>query len=89
MRIVSFATLENLVVKSTMFPRQDIHKYTWTCQDGKTHNQTDHILIDRRWHSTILDVRSFRVAVCDTDHYLADAEVRKTLAVRKTSSTEV
>ena len=66
-----------------MFTHQDIHKYTSTSPDGKTHNQTDHILIDRRWHSSILDVRSFRVAVCDTDHYLADAKVRETLAICK------
>jgi len=59
-RIVNFATLKNLVVKSTMFPHQNIHKYTWTCTDGKTHNQIDHVLIDRRWQSSVLDVRSFR-----------------------------
>jgi len=47
-RIVNFATSKNLVVKSTMFPHQNIHKYTWTSPDGKTHNQIDHILIDRK-----------------------------------------
>ena len=61
-RIVNFATSKNLVVKSTMFPHRDIYKYTWTSPDGKTHNQIDHILIDRRWHSSILDVRSYRGA---------------------------
>jgi len=54
--IVNCATSKNLVVKSTMFPHQNIHKYTWTSCDGKTHNQIDHILIDRKWHSSILDV---------------------------------
>ena len=58
-RIINFATSKNLVVKKTMFPHRDIHK-NWTSPDGKTHNQMDHILIDRRWHSSILDVRSFR-----------------------------
>ena len=47
-RIVNFATSKNLVVKSTMFPHRNIHKYTWTSPDGKTHNQIDHVLIDRR-----------------------------------------
>ena len=46
-RIVNFAKSKNLVVKSTMFPHRDIHKHTWTSPDGKTHNQIDHILIDR------------------------------------------
>jgi len=53
-------TSKNLVVKSTMFPHRNIHKYTWTSTDGKTDNQIDHILIDRRWHSSVLDVQSFR-----------------------------
>ena len=85
MRIVTFATSKNLVVKSTMFPHRIIHKYTWTSPDGKTHNQIDHILIDRRRHSSIrvLDVRSFRGADFDTDHYLVVAKLRKRLAVCK------
>jgi len=41
------------------------------------------VLIDRRWHSNILDVRSFRGADCDTDHYLVVAKFRESLAVRK------
>ena len=42
-RLVNFASSKNLVVKSTMFPHQNIHKYTWTSPDGKTHNQIDHV----------------------------------------------
>jgi hypothetical protein len=66
-----------------MFPHRNIHKYTWTAPDGKTNNQIDHVLIDRRWHSCILDVRSFRGADCDTDHYLVVAKVRERLSARK------
>jgi len=82
-RLVNFATSKNLVVKNTMFPHQNIHKYTWTSSDGKTHNQIDHILIDRRWHLSVLDVRSFRGVECDTNHYLVIAKVRERLAVGK------
>ena len=67
-RIVNYATSKNLVVESTMFPHRNIHKYTWTSPDGKTCNQIDHILIDMRRLSSILDVRSLRGADCDTDH---------------------
>jgi hypothetical protein len=51
-RIVNFATSTILFVRSAMFPHRNIHKYTWTSPDGKTHNQIDYMLIDRRWHST-------------------------------------
>jgi len=82
-RLVNFATSKNPVVKSTMFPHRNIHKHTWTSPDGKAHNQIDHVLIDRRWHSSVLDVRSFRGADFDTDHCLVITKVRERLAVGK------
>jgi hypothetical protein len=65
-RVENFATSKNLIVKSTSFPHHDIHKHTWTSPDGVTHNQIDHVLIDKRRNSNILDVHSFRGANCDT-----------------------
>jgi hypothetical protein len=47
-RVVNFATSKHLVVTSTMLPHQNIHTYTWTSPDGKTHNQINHVLIDWR-----------------------------------------
>ena len=82
-RIVNFVISKHLVVKSMMFPHRNIQKYTWTSPDEKTHNQIDHTLTDRRWHSSVLDVRSFRGADYDNDHYLVVAKVRKRLAVSK------
>jgi hypothetical protein len=55
-RVVNSATSKNLVVKSTIFPHHNIHKYTWTSPEGKTHNQIEHVLVDRRRHSSILDI---------------------------------
>ena len=66
-----------------MFLHRNIHKYTWTFPDGQTHNQINHILTDRRLHSSTLDVRSFRGGDCYTDHYLVFAKVRERLAVIK------
>jgi hypothetical protein len=67
-RVVNFAAFKNLVVRSTMFPHCYSHKYNWTSPEGKTQNQIDHVLIDKRRHSRTLDVRSFRGADCDTDN---------------------
>ena len=84
-RKINFATSKNLVVTKTMFLHRNIHKYTytWTSPDRKTHSQFDHILRDRKYLSSILDVRSFRGADCDTDHYLVVAKVKERLAVGK------
>ena len=87
-RIVNSATSKNLVVKSTMFPHRNIHKYTWTSVGGKTHNQVDYSLKERRWLSSILDVRSFWGADCDTDHYLVVAKFREKWAVVKQAAQE-
>ena len=53
------------------------------CHRGRTQSQSINIiiiyiiLIDRSWHSSILDVRSIRGADCDTDHYLVVEKVRE------------
>jgi hypothetical protein len=87
-RVVNFATYKNLV-KSTMLPHRKIHKYTWTSPTENTHNQIDHILIDRRRHSSVLDVRSFRGADCDTGHCLVVAKMRERLAVSKRAAHKI
>jgi hypothetical protein len=76
-RVVNFATSKNLIVKSTTFLHCNIHKFART-----SHNEIDHILIDRRQHSSVLDAWSF-TGDCDTDHYLVVPEVRERLTVSK------
>ena len=83
---MNFATSKNLVLKSTMFPHRNIHKYTWNSPDGKTHSQIYHTLIERRWQSGILNVRSCRGADCDAGHYLVVAKVRERFVVSKQSA---
>jgi hypothetical protein len=85
-RVVNIATTKYLIVKSTMFPHYNIHKCTWMSPDGKTHSHNDHILIDRRRHSSVLHIRSFRAADCETDHYLVVAKIRERIAVNKQGS---
>jgi hypothetical protein len=71
--VVDFTTSSNLTIKSTMIPLRNIRKYNWT------HNRIDHILRDRRRHSSEVDVRSLGTVVCDTGHYL----VQKLILVGK------
>jgi hypothetical protein len=72
---VNFATLKNLIFKRKMFPHCNIHTHTWTSPDEKAHNQINHVLIGKRGHSNIVDIRSCKGADCDIDHYLVVANV--------------
>jgi hypothetical protein len=69
-----------------MFPHRNIHKYTWTTPDGKTHSQINIILGDRLRHSNVLDVRLFGSADCDIHQYLVVAKVKGRLEVNKQRS---
>jgi hypothetical protein len=60
-----------------------MHKNTWPAADGKTHNQINHVLVDRRHHSSRLDVGLFRVADCSTDRCLVVVKVKERLAVSR------
>jgi hypothetical protein len=46
--VVNFHTSKNPTFRSTVFPHHNIHKFTLTSLDGKTHTQIYHILIDTR-----------------------------------------
>jgi hypothetical protein len=48
-RIISLPYKKILAVKNTMFPQGNRRRYLWNSPDGKTQNQFDHVLIDRRW----------------------------------------
>ena len=82
-RLVNFAAAKNMVVSSICFPHKEIHKQTWRSPDGKTNNQIDHILIDKRNASSMLDVKSCRGASSDSDHYLVRGKYRCKIAYNK------
>ncbi|XP_060665319.1 uncharacterized protein LOC132797575 [Drosophila nasuta] len=83
LRLIGFAAAHNMVVRSTGFRHLDIHKASWLSPDRLTRNQIDHVVIDARHASNILDVRSCRGPNIDSDHYLVAAKIRTRLCVEK------
>jgi hypothetical protein len=82
-RLVDFAATKNMVVSSTCFPHKEIHKQTWRYPDRKTNNQIDHILIDKRNASKMLDEKSCRAASSKSNHFLVRRKYRCKIAYSK------
>lgn len=70
LRVISFATSNETIINSTIFPHKGIHKATWQSPNSKICNQIDHVLIQKRYRRSIFDVRSYREAGCEVDHFL-------------------
>jgi len=60
-----------MVIGSTMFQHKNVHKLTWMVPDRSFESQIDHMVIDARHMSDLMDVRSYRGGNVDSDHYLA------------------
>ena len=89
-RLINFAVARNMLIGGTLFKHKDIHKITWNSPDGNTHNQIDHLLIDRRHGSNLLDIRSYRGANIDSDHHLVVSRIRARISnARKTQNTYI
>uniref|UniRef100_A0A8D9EGU9 Craniofacial development protein 2 n=1 Tax=Cacopsylla melanoneura TaxID=428564 RepID=A0A8D9EGU9_9HEMI len=82
-RLIEFCGMNELVIGGTIFPHKNCHKLTWTSPDGQTQNQIDHILMCKKWRSSLLDTRSKTGADCGSDHNLVIAEVRLKIATIK------
>ena len=52
-RLVSLCMTYNLSILTTTFMHKEIHKHTWTSPDGKYHNQIDHIVVSRRFRTSV------------------------------------
>ncbi|XP_058453484.1 craniofacial development protein 2-like [Malaya genurostris] len=80
LRLIDFATSKNMAIKSTFFQHRLLHRYTWR-SPMQTETQIDHVLIDGRHFSDIIDVRTYRGANIDSDHYLVMVKLRPKLSV--------
>jgi hypothetical protein len=79
--MTDFAIARNMAKSSTLFQHKRIHTETWRSPDEPTSNQTDHVMIDSRHATDILDVKSCRGADCNRDHYVVKIKYRQWISV--------
>ncbi|XP_072384447.1 uncharacterized protein [Diabrotica undecimpunctata] len=87
-RLVNLAASLNMTISSTYFQHKRIHKVTWTSPNHQTQNQIDHVLIDLRHGSDILDCRNYRGANIDSDHYLIAGRIRARISNARNDKTK-
>ena len=78
LRLLEFATFNNLVLTNTLGPHKPSRRWTWHSPDGKHHNQIDYILVKRRFRSgvNIHGTRSFPGADIGSDLVMMTFQVR-------------
>jgi hypothetical protein len=82
-RLIHFTASRNKVIGSTLFQHKEIHKMTWRSPDMQYFSQIDHLLIDSRHVSHLMDVRSHSCASVDSDHYLIVSQLRARISNAK------
>ena len=86
--MIQFAISNGLNVRSTTFPHNDIHKETRYSADGRTANQTNHVLISNRFRSAITDIRALRGPDIGSDHNLPNTNFKVKLRAKIGSKYE-
>ena len=72
LRLLEFATFNNLVLTNALGPHKPSRRRTWYSPDGKHHNQIDYIFVKKRFRSrvNIFRKRIFPGADIGSDHDL-------------------
>jgi hypothetical protein len=76
LRLIGLAAALNMVIGSTTFPHKNVHLATRRAPDGKRENQIVHILIEARYKTNMIDVRSCRGTNIHSDNYLVVTRIR-------------
>src|SRR3978361_1153587 len=84
-RLCSLAARSNMIISSTKFKHLKRHKVTWIAPDQRICTQIDHVLIIKRKQSSIKDVRTYRGAWADSDHFMVTATIKQ--KIKRTKNT--
>lgn len=76
--VLQFCTKENFTIMTTWFKYHIRIIYSWISPGDLNRNQIDYIMVQTRWRSSVLDVRTHPGADCESDHQL----LAETISIR-------
>jgi hypothetical protein len=88
-RLANFAVYKKIFTGTTKFNHKIIHRSAWKSLGGKTENQRDHLLTDKRNLSNLIDFGSYRGANIESDHYLVGIKLRARISNARTSTLQI
>ena len=90
LRMLEFAKQNHLVVANTLHNHKLSRKTTWHSPDGKTHNQIDYILVDRKIQSGINRTRTrvFNKPDIGSDHDPVVMTIKMKLSTNRTKPNQ-
>ena len=87
--MLDFCREFGLVVTNTWNEQREEERHTWISPDGRTRNQIDYILIDKRYRNSVNNSRSRPEADCGSDHNPVVADVdTKLKKIKKREGTK-
>lgn len=86
LRMLNFATINNLQIGNSHFQHPRKHQLTWRNPTGNDSAVLDYILINSRFRSSLKDVRAMRGPDCGSDHYLVRSVIQLRLQRSKSKS---
>jgi hypothetical protein len=84
-RLTDFCELNNLIISNTFFKHKLTHQTSWMHPRTKRWHMIDYTLVNKKFRSSVEDVRMFRKAVgaIGTDHHLMRVKIRIHLKSRR------
>ena len=84
-KLIDFCTINNLIISNTFFEHKTVHQMSWMHPGNKTWHMIDYTLVNKKFRSSVEDVRMFRRAsgAVGTDHYLMRAKITLHLRSRR------
>ena len=68
--LLEFCRITHPAVVNTLFQHHHRHLYCWVSPDKKTRNQTDYIMINKKWKGSVQNTKTRPGSDSNSDHQL-------------------